>query len=1243
MPNKSKSLKKIKINPLLLSFINFFLPNLLIKKISSEVPCYIRCLTCSITGDSSNHNCDSCDTNSDYFFLPDIESQCYTRTEAEAYGSFYVNIATNRFEKCHEACLKCSDGNIPTDQRNRCMKCNEGYYRKEDSVSASIFNCYQPFNIENNYFKDTLSTGETIFKKCYKKCNTCSRLGNDDNHLCDSCKIGNNEEDQYYKLDSEDEGNCYLLSEIPSDYEIPLNHVLNQRATDKLNERNGISSSDDENYAYIYDFIAMRCYNNCLTCTKYGDEDNMHCITCKSGLFFYKNNCYKKCPKPDTYQLKDNNYMCKELVEGYKIVTDYKTSNDIVDFLLYHGLGEFDFEKNLITANKIYGQIYSWKNKNTNDDLADKLKLSKIEINDKCFNKIIKNYNITQDIIEDIIMIKLDRNYSNSRSNYRSSVNQVDFYLFYPYYEYDIISGEKILNGTYTEISISICSDEESEVKIIKPLINTDETATGVELSKANKIHQKYNQYDLFKSQNIFFTDICAIFKSEEGNKDVELQERRDKYYQNISFCEGNCIFEGLDYDELTVTCDCNAAEFLTSEQYNDIQYKDRKNRIKNLTFSTLANTFPKNSSDSYITLNRKTMQCKHLIYDLDMGIKNIANYLAFFLLIAKSVIFVYFIREKFKPINDEYNKRKEKIELEILEQVPDAKIMTEYELSLQHKYHIEKIVWSNYAGAFKYDKSKKTKKKYGVKEQENAETNKFTYNGLLMNKNHVEINKTEDIEDNNNSNAKDKKTTGNPPPKRLGYVFNEEDERQKDNEVGHINNRNNVFKQALKDMNYTMKEKNNKKFFKEEENKTSFFNALYPTSKETLNELNNDKNDKDDKNEKDTKITKITRNSNKKKSEKKTKRRHSFVNPEKMDKMINDFMPPDYDKIEVDLNDKISPPRNSNLKFNPAKLNQIINEEHDFKKDQKARREFNEDKAIQEENRLHRNKMKEKNHDREPEDDKEIEQKLGKKGKKIKKKKFGNQNYLEDPNEVAKYKKAYLDDDDIGDKNAFSIEPAINYRFCSMTSPEKLIFMKYNYALDLDRRTFMEIYMSCVKMSQLIMNFIYIPYYHNMKFLKLYFMMFVINLNIFTTTIFYSHYYISSMYGYKIFMCILQSIFISFMLFLFSFSKKKFTGVHVLDIQKLKCYKKLYIFIVISAIAIEFAFSGLIWFWSSALCAVYQNSDFFYLLHVLESIVITLALPFLFSFIPATLRYMALVHEKRILFLINNYVDMLF
>ena len=502
------------------------------------------------------------------------------------------------------------------------------------------------------------------------------------------------------------------------------------------------------------------------------------------------------------------------------------------------------------------------------------------------------------------------------------------------------------------------------------------------------------------------------------------------------------------------------------------------------------------------------------------------------------------------------------------------------------------------------------------------------------MNKNRVEINQTQMQED--EENDKEKKTASNPP-KRLGYVF--EDERHKENDEGHLNNRNNVFKDALQDLNYNnQKVKNTKSFFKEEEKKISFFNAIYPPkNKETINELNTSKNNLEKENTKEN-----NKEIKSKKTPKNKKRKMSLINPEKMDQMVNELMPPDYDKVQVNLDDKIPPLRNQKLKFNPAKLNQVINEEFEFKKDQKARREVNENKAIQEENRQMRNKQKEKNHNREPETEKENLDKKSKK-KNTKKKKFGNQNYLEDPDEIARYKKSYLDEDDIGESNAFQIEPAINYRFCSMTSPEKLFFMKYNYASDLDRRTYMEIYMGCVKMSQLIMNFIYIPYYHNMKFLKIYFMIFVINLNVFTTTVFYSHYFISSMYGYKIFMCILQSIFISFMLFLFSFSKKKFTSIHVLDIWKLRFYKRLYIFIVIASIVVEFGFSAFIWFWSSAFCAVFRNSYFFYFLHILESIVITLALPFLFSFLPALLRYLALVYEKKILYLINYYVDMFF
>ena len=1198
-----------------MSDVNFnfykFIILILSIKITLNVDCHERCLSCDFPAAEDTHNCITC--KYDFHFLPNDNTFCLSRTEAREIGIYHVNSITNDFEKCHDRCQACSDGVTPTDTAQYCTACKTGLYK----IISDTINCYYPYEINNNYYKDE-SINPPKFKPCYERCNTCSELGDAEDNKCDSCKSGINSDTQYYKLDSDETGNCYLLSEIPDSYEIPLVDELNELATEKINIRNEIESKDDRNYAYIYERIARKCYKNCKTCTRYGDDVEMNCITCKDGYFFYKNNCYEKCPKPETYQLKDTNYQCKELVEGYKIVTDYKTSTDIVNFLLFHGLGEFDFEQDLITANKIYGQIYSFKNKQSNDEFAEQLMLSKISISDECLQKIIESYDLEEDITEDLIIIKFDRNYTNSRSKFKSSVNQVDFYLFYPYYNYDIISGEKILNGTYSEVQLSVCKDIEDGIKIVKPLVNKNETLTGVKTSEAIKIHNKYNLYDTFLSTNLFFSDICSTFKS-SSKRDVELAERREKYYQNISFCEGNCVFSGFDFENYKIVCTCDSSLMLTSEQYEDKNYKDRKNRIKNLTFSTLSNIFPENISYAYTTLNLKTMKCKHLIFDKNIAIKNFGNWLALIIFITKAVFLIYFFRKNLIPINEEHNKRKEKIEREFLAQIPDAQVMTYEELARIPKYHIERFVWSNYAGSFKYDKSKKNRKRFGQQDKPDGEANKFTYNGLLMNRNHVEITGNDNDEEND---FKDKKTNGNPP-KRLGYIYT--DERAEQERGQHYGNRSQVLQKAMQDLNYVDKEKNTKSFFKIDKNQKDFTNLIFPLSKEKLNyeENENEKNNE---------------NLSKKKSNKKKKTK--IDNPKKMDQMVKDLMPMDYDKVEVDMRDKIPPNRNENLKFNAAKLNQLINEEYEFKRDQKARREFNEDKAIQEENRQHRNNMAEKNHNREPENGEE--EKKEKKKKNLKKKKFGNQNYLEDPDEVARYKKSYLDDEDIGE-NPFKIEPAINYRFSSMTSPEKLVFMKYNFAIDLDRRTFMEIYMACVKLSQLIMNFIYVPYYHNMKFLKLYFFTFVFNLNVFTTTIFYSHYYISKMYGFKFLMCTLQSFFISAILYLFSFSKKKFTSIHVLDIWKFEYYKKVYMIIVIVIIVVEFIFSGFIWFLSSAFCSVYQNSYGFYFLHILESCIITLALPFLYSFLPAFLRYMALVFEKKIIFYINNYVDIFF
>ena len=122
----------------------------LYNRILSDINCYERCKTCYESGNAENHYCSECDTASNYYFLENTPYQCYTREEVKEKGSYYLNVGTNRFERCHEACHNCSDGNTPTDLNNRCFFCKEGYFKKDN---ANSYNCYLPYNIENLLYR----------------------------------------------------------------------------------------------------------------------------------------------------------------------------------------------------------------------------------------------------------------------------------------------------------------------------------------------------------------------------------------------------------------------------------------------------------------------------------------------------------------------------------------------------------------------------------------------------------------------------------------------------------------------------------------------------------------------------------------------------------------------------------------------------------------------------------------------------------------------------------------------------------------------------------------------------------------------------------------------------------------------------------------------------------------------------------------------------------------------------------
>ena len=69
-------------------------------------------------------------------------------------------------------------------KNNLCSKCNYNYYRKEDEalIFGKYFNCYK--ELEGYY----LDKANSLFKKCYKRCQTCEIGGNNTNHNCFTCQ-----------------------------------------------------------------------------------------------------------------------------------------------------------------------------------------------------------------------------------------------------------------------------------------------------------------------------------------------------------------------------------------------------------------------------------------------------------------------------------------------------------------------------------------------------------------------------------------------------------------------------------------------------------------------------------------------------------------------------------------------------------------------------------------------------------------------------------------------------------------------------------------------------------------------------------------------------------------------------------------------------------------------------------------------------------------------------------------------
>lgn len=123
------------------------------------------------------------------------------------------------------------------------------------------------------------------------------------------------------------------------------------------------------------------------------------------------------------------------------------------------------------------------------------------------------------------------------------------------------------------------------------------------------QIAMKLAEYgiDIFNPKDEFFNNICHFYDIKE-KKDIIIEDRRNDFYQNVTFCQDGCEYYGMDYELMVANCTCDINTFLIDEINNEIDNK--KSKSEKLNFNTIKKSFISNLFD----LNYKVIFCYNLI-----------------------------------------------------------------------------------------------------------------------------------------------------------------------------------------------------------------------------------------------------------------------------------------------------------------------------------------------------------------------------------------------------------------------------------------------------------------------------------------------------------------------------------------------------------------------------------------------------------------------------------------------------
>ena len=640
-------------------------------------PCNENCLTCSDGKNDTSNNCLTCDNENKGLYLLEDLNNC----EYSNYSGYYLDNNDLILKRCFNTCKSCNGTfeihNNTNEENHNCVECADNFYKLDNG--SYPYNCYD---------NETINSWKIKKHICYYTCMICdegpminNETGNIISHNCKQCLEGYNflfKTKDCYNNSITEYG--YYLSSNDSNY-----HKCGNQCQTCINETICIKCNIKNNYYFIYNEELNNCYNNetikegyyldkkedpykwkkcyekCETCTTEGNSTNMNCLSCNSNLINYKTlkpyyfklaengnciegcsdnlyltllgDCLDTCPN-GTYKY-SMNYTClkscphnyelnKEQNECIKKSFDQTTSSSEFKNEIMNNILEFVNSSKIINGSDFLAVVLS------SDDMDPKEQLKKgisaIDLGD-CPETIKKYYNISED--ESLIILNMESKKNESKIHEVKDNNDNSFDL-----------GKNVQVEVFDmygrKLDLSVCKED---IKVMKYIGDVEELDIESAMGLADQ------GIDVFNASDSFFNDICQDYNNTDG-KDIVIKDRRSDVYQNVSFCQKGCAYDGMNYELMTANCICDSS-ILQIDMENKTENSDKNREEEQPNFNTLTKSIIANLFD----FNFDVFSCYNLVFNLKILVYNIGFYCMSLMFILQIIFFLIYISKRLQPI----------------------------------------------------------------------------------------------------------------------------------------------------------------------------------------------------------------------------------------------------------------------------------------------------------------------------------------------------------------------------------------------------------------------------------------------------------------------------------------------------------------------------------------------------------------------------------------------------------------